>query len=131
MEEAEISKGIISALEEEINVMSDVPSNDTAGCEEEVNSRRLKGASKELNERLDIAKIARLPCSVSKKMLTHWKPRVKSITGVQDTFDDFSDPTRLNRNIADPYVEPKGVEQLINQWIADEKISQSQGQMLK
>ena len=47
VEEAEISKGIISALEEEINVMSDVPSNDTAGCEEEVNSRRLKGASKE------------------------------------------------------------------------------------
>ena len=74
-----------------------------------------------LRDRLEIARIRRLPRSINKEMLAHYRPMGRMLKGVENDPAKLGDPTRSDGIIAEPYMEPKGVEKLIDQWMADEK----------
>ena len=74
-----------------------------------------------LSNCLEIARMRRLPRSINKEMLAHYRPMGRMLKEVENDPAKLGDPTRSDGIIAEPYMEPKGVEKLIDQWMADEK----------
>ena len=80
-------------------------------------SQRVRGIAESviLSERLAIAKALRLPQPIRKKIFSYWVSEEKLLKRVDDIKIYQINPTHSNKNIADRYVAPKGVKQLVNQ----------------
>ena len=91
-------------------------------------SQRVRGIEKgaRLSKRLEIAKILQSPQPTRKKIFSQLIPRSNLLTRSNNTKVDLSNPTRADKNITDPYVAPKKMEQLADQ---TRRISPYQGQM--
>ena len=74
-----------------------------------------------LSKRLAVAKALHLPQPVRKKIFSRWVPRPNLLEGSRDTAVDLNDPICSDNIIANLHAAPKGVEQLVDQWLAVEK----------
>ena len=74
-----------------------------------------------LGKHLALAKASRLPLSIRKKVFSRWVPKPNLLEGSGDTTAELNDPIHGDENIADPTMLTGGVEQLVDQWLANGK----------